>query len=52
MKKKTKKKRTFPLRASAVFDVGSDTSEHFVPDSYLPSEETTEGGSLKTEAAV
>lgn len=32
-------KLTFPLRASAAFDAGSDTSEHSGPEWYLPSEE-------------
>lgn len=45
-KDKKKPQLTFPLRASAVFDVGSDTFERFGPESYLPSEDKTEEGSV------
>ena len=34
--KEEEKKLTFPLKASAVSGVDSDTSEHFGPGSYLP----------------
>lgn len=44
--KETVKSLTFPLIASAVSDVDSDTSEHFEPESYLPSEGVTDEGSV------
>ncbi len=44
--RKTTATLTFPMRASAVFDAGSETFGHFEPDFYLPSEAKTEEGSV------
>lgn len=44
--RRKKKQLTFPSRASAVFDVGSDTFERFEPKCCPPPEETTEGGNV------